>query len=423
MMHLLGSYIFMMDGVYELVQPNCVVENGVSLVNVKSKLYARHKNGIIEDGAYVNDPVFLRDSTFMPYKLDGGYAFKCVNETHKNYSICYSTRLDKFAIGISFPYVFDLFSGDDSSNNLAIYGQLNGIKQHFALLNKEVAALKDELHQINCKLGNHVDVTKLPPAKGALREFQKLSAEFLAYILKRLTKYKLSCWIDFGTLLGSYRHKGFIPWDDDVDVSMLRQDYDKLDEILDIEFGNDNNFYFTKGDCTRLFYRGSMLQVDIFPYDIYVSSIDTEAERNQLRTQLKKACNDIKYDFTKCATGCTIINKTASELAAMRQSYLPAHDGMRKLLVPGNEWLTTAARKLYIHSYDWIFPLRESVFEGFAVNVPNKTELVLLEIYNNYMELPKNFDNHHNNVFNACQLGKAYEFHDKYMALAQHDWL
>lgn len=52
-------------------------------------------------------------------------------------------------------------------------------------------------------------------------------------------KHALTYWIDFGTLLGAVRHKGFIPWDDDLDVSMPIEDYRKFLQIAQQELPRD----------------------------------------------------------------------------------------------------------------------------------------------------------------------------------------
>ena len=69
----------------------------------------------------------------------------------------------------------------------------------------------------------------------SLEEIQSIELEILEYIDDICKKNDIKYFLDFGTLLGAVRHKGFIPWDDDTDVSLARDQYDKLHSILEKE--------------------------------------------------------------------------------------------------------------------------------------------------------------------------------------------
>lgn len=66
---------------------------------------------------------------------------------------------------------------------------------------------------------------------GQLRKLQLFQLECLADFHKMCEENNLKYYMIGGTLLGAIRHKGFIPWDDDIDLAMPREDYEKLIEI------------------------------------------------------------------------------------------------------------------------------------------------------------------------------------------------
>ena len=66
-----------------------------------------------------------------------------------------------------------------------------------------------------------------------------MEKQILCKYIEICEKYHLRYFVAFGTLLGTVRHKGFIPWDDDIDVGMPREDYERFLQIAQKECGEE----------------------------------------------------------------------------------------------------------------------------------------------------------------------------------------
>lgn len=235
-----------------------------------------------------------------------------------------------------------------------------------------------------------------------LREAQLIMFDMLVEFDTICQKHQLQYWLDSGTLLGAVRHQGFIPWDDDIDLSMPIEDYNRFKEIAKDEL-SENIFCQTKeSDPTFLFdyiklrsNRASIVEfhekeneinyhqgvfVDIFPMLTLPSG-----------AFYKNYYHDI-FHLIRETSAISLHTPNGQNLPAVRKDLVSSlyklHQGWNKnnsKVIYGGEMPDVPAW----FDQDKIFPLKKISFEGRVFPVPNDPNHYLGSIYSfNFMELP-----------------------------------
>lgn len=152
-----------------------------------------------------------------------------------------------------------------------------------------------------------------------LKKIWAVELDLLVVFLDYCHKHNLRCWVEGGTLLGAVRHKGFIPWDDDVDLCMPREDYDRMCAIgndgieepyflqtaySDIDyhrghaqFRRSDTAAIRPSDCYQPFNQGVF--IDIFPLD---AAPDDRQLVHDHRKRCLKVLKFLKAKNTHCIT-------------------------------------------------------------------------------------------------------------------------
>lgn len=255
--------------------------------------------------------------------------------------------------------------------------------------------IQEQVDTLYYFLNKYVDIKSVPHADGELRKLQLCGAEMLTIFDDLCDEHGLAYWLDFGTLLGAARHNGYIPWDDDLDVSMPRKDWDRAAKLLPPIL--ESNGFYVRVYSESWFGFGyrrdeTGLWMDVFCYETTYSAPDSES-RGRLLKEI-----DGQLDF--CRKHKTFNTKPLIDRDAMRAHRLGLsysekcevmNDSAALFLSPEIE---SDLSKCVFDAEDF-FPLGQLEFEGLLCPAPLNWDAVLKAYYGNYSEFPREGLLHH----------------------------
>ena len=242
------------------------------------------------------------------------------------------------------------------------------------------------------------DLTRYNPEGSILRKAQHRMLDILQVVDAIFQKHGIEYTLDGGSLLGAVRHGGFIPWDDDLDINVMRKDVPRIRKILKEELPanlvyqdyftdpyyptlilkvRDKHSYIYEEECTdRLQEKG--IFIDIIPME----EVPNLAWKKKL-----------DYWYGHCLRGI--------------HHYADTKDTILSWIVLPFAWCLTVLTRFtnkfrtidqLAHVYGWAayngfskkdyYPIKRMPFEGFLACVPNNPDAVLTRLFGDYMQLP-----------------------------------
>lgn len=243
-----------------------------------------------------------------------------------------------------------------------------------------------------------------------LREIQ---LEILDVVMKFCNENGIKCWLNGGTLLGAVRHKGYIPWDDDIDLGMLRPDYDKFMSLFNAENGrykfvcyeNDSESFTCYGkvfDTSTILYEpdenGEKLSVNIDMFVMDNAPLDESEQKRMFRKRnIFLVCNFGRKlpVFLKPTRGGFLRSLAVYAFRALLRIF-PRHYFVKALVENSRRYVAddtglvgdfTGLRNAVIRR-EKLENMTELEFERKKYNAPIGYEEWLTKLYGDYMQLP-----------------------------------
>ncbi len=288
-----------------------------------------------------------------------------------------------------------------------------------------------------------------------LEEIKSEIFNLLKIVDKVARTHDIPYWIDGGTLLGAVRHGGFIPWDDDIDLCLLKKDYDRLLPLLqqyikayepttELLYYDDpkhpNWCVFLISKKYTVSYQGikKPIRIDIFPVKL-VTDNEEEIRKDRYITDTAYYffIGRTKYfkDISKLYPLKDLKSALKQKIEFYHNTFYPHLDKNQNLADKSKLLVNYAMNDNYTHkdrgyfSYSDIFPLNYVRFEGNQFPAPNKLDRYLKHLYGDYMKLPPLQDrrpSHNNTIYKrqitAKELRRYVDSSISYFYYANKKW-
>lgn len=253
------------------------------------------------------------------------------------------------------------------------------------------------------------------PEVTQIRELQHLELTILREVDRICRENGLTYYLSEGTLLGAIRHKGFIPWDDDVDISMPREDYEAflkiapgvIDATFEVQHWTLVPNYWSVFAKVRLLDNSVFHQppiahltphngpyIDIFPIDSVPAQASPAQEHQKSRMTYYRKALSYKRGDTRPKTSKTRLTRLRTYFESIRGLYKKIDETYRMLEGPDDAFRVNLAS--YYSAARETFPKefygtpRYARFEDGEFPIPAEAEAVLERIYGpDYMTMPE----------------------------------
>lgn len=248
----------------------------------------------------------------------------------------------------------------------------------------------------------------MEPTKEQIEKLKHLELEMLQIFIDICDRLNLHYYVIGGTLIGAIRHHGFIPWDDDVDVAMFREDFEEflrkapalLPEHLFLQsiwsdagylqcfakIRNSETTFIEKPVAHRKMNHGVF--IDIFPLDLY-----PEAMAARKRFKKKNKVYDRRITSLLIPERpLRLKNKMVSLLLRLRypsyRKVLYKLDRLYQSIEKSSLCNKTGGYRNDVVPVAWYGDGVKVQFEGLEVNAPQEYDKLLTQTYGDYMALP-----------------------------------